>query len=145
MFELYNQMIDEVISQMKSNITELADVSGEPRVVKHDRAERVVIGDFFAIVSAGPMEILGFASTRITDHTFSILVDLNYYSDDFKKGQEENLKVSGKIYDLFHNTNLNEKCRHVEVEFFPVPSGTIENFYAMTTRVVVKCERGVQR
>lgn len=147
MFEIYNDIIDELIAAIKAGVTELSNASTpfvEPRIVKHDLAERAVVNDFFAIVSAGQMEIQDFSTNTVTDHIFSIPIDLTFYSDDFEFGQEEILRVSGKIYDLIHLKNVVTRSRLTWVEFFPVPPGQIENLYAITNRIIVKCEIPVQ-
>ena len=71
----YKDLIDEVITQLKT-ITLLADDSGNTRVHKWLGTRRMKTNDYEAVVTAGPMVVIGGFTSNSTENQFTIIVDL---------------------------------------------------------------------
>ena len=143
---LYNDLIDEVVTQLK-NITELADDAGPPvraKVVKWFKPKRAIRGEYFAEVKAGPMTIVGGFTTKSSENSFEVIVDLVYFSlasDGFETGFNSAMSVAQKIYDQFHITNINSLVRLALVSLFPGDGELSGTLLAIPIRCVITCTR----
>lgn len=142
---IYVDLIDEVITQLKANITQLADDSGTPRIKKWMGTKRLQKGEFYAEVKAGPMEAIGGRTTHATNNIFTVIVDLIYAStasDGFDTGFDTAMGVAQQIYDLFHITNnMSGLVRQALVGIFPDDGNLSGTLLAIPIRCTITCER----
>ena len=140
LFNVYKSLVDEIDVQLKT-ITELAtDTQGE-RVKKWNGARSPTVGRPEAFILASTMTSRDF-TTNSSNNTFTILVDLLYYADDFETGFDICLNIAEKVYDKFHGTSINGKCRVARCEIAP-GDGEISgrNLLAIPVRIIIRCEK----
>lgn len=141
LFNIYNDLIDEIIAQLKT-IPELATNGSDVRVFKWKTALNPIQGRHEAIVVAGQMEPVGGYTTKSSKNDFEILIDLFYYGSDIENSFKNALSVAEKIYDKFHLTNINNKVGLARVSLIPGDS-QLQQRGLLTTpiRIVVRCEK----
>ena len=142
---IFSDLIDETITQLKANITELADDGAEPRIKKWMGTKRLQKGEFYAEVKAGPMEPIDGRTTHATNNLFTVIVDLIYAStatEGFESGFDIAMGVAQQIYDLFHITNnMNGLVRQCLVSIFPGDGDIQGSLLAIPIRCTITCER----
>ncbi len=142
---IYSDLIDETITQLKANITELADVGGVSKIEKWMGVKRLVKGQFYCEVKAGPMEAISGRTTRATNNIFTVIVDLLYAAtatEGFATGFDTAMGVAQQIYDLFHITNnMNGLVRQCLVGIFPDDGNIQGSLLAIPIRCTITCER----
>ena len=137
---VYKGLIDEIITQLKT-ITELSTVGTDIKVTKWNGSRNPTVGRYEAFVLASTMTSEDF-TTNSSNNTFTILVDLIYYSAEFEAGFDGVLTVAEKIYDKFHGTNINGKCRVARVELAPGDGElSARNLLAIPVRIIIRCEK----
>ena len=136
---IYTGLVTEIVTQCKT-ISELADDSGNTRVHKWQGKRRMKNNDYEAVVIAGPMNIQGGYTSNSTLNQFTVYVDISFNSQDFSTGFNSAMGVAEKVYDKFHLTNINNKCRQARVELLPGETA-VEGFYMITIRCVILCEK----
>lgn len=144
---IFGDLIDETITQLKANITELANDGSETRVKKWMGTKRIQRGDFYAEVKAGPMEPIDGRTTRATNNLFTVIIDLIYAataSEGFETGFDTAMGVAQKVYDLFHITNnMNGLVRQCLVSIFPGDGELSGTLLSIPIRCTITCERVV--
>ena len=136
---IYQNLVTEIVTQCKT-ISELNNDGSNTRVHKWQGKLRMKTNDYEAVVIAGPMEVAGGYTSNSTLNNFTIFVDISYNSQDFSTGFNNAMGVAEKVYDKFHLTNINNKCRQARVELLPGET-TVEGFYMITIRCVILCEK----
>ena len=136
---IYKNLVTEIVTQCKT-ISELADDSGNTRVHKWQGKRRMKTDDYEAVVIAGPMDNIGGYTSNSTLNNFTVYVDISYNSQNFVTGFDNPMCVAEKVYDKFHLTNINNKCRQARVELLPGET-SVEGFYMITVRCVILCEK----
>lgn len=146
----YKGLIDEIVTQLKTNVPELADTTdlqGKPdsHVMKWNGSRTPKPNDYEVEVKAGNMSADSF-TTRSSDNTFEILCDLIYYATDHESGFDNCMTVAEKIYDLFHLTTINSRCRNAVVTLSP-GDGELsgESLLAVPIRIIVTCKRVIHQ
>jgi hypothetical protein len=138
---VYKDLVDEIITQLKT-ITQLADDSGDTRVHKWLGKRRMKTNDYEAVVMAGPMRIVGGFTSNSTENNFTIFVDLSFNSQDISTGFDNAMTLAEKVYDKFHLTNINNKCRQATVQLEPGET-QVGGLYMITIRCVILCSKVV--
>jgi len=137
----YKDLIDEVITQLKT-ITPLADDSGNTRVHKWLGTRRMKTNDYEAVVTAGPMVVIGGFTSNSTENQFTIIVDLSFNSQNISTGFDNAMTLAEKVYDKFHLTNINNNCRQATVQLEPGET-QVGGLYMITIRCVILCSKVV--
>lgn len=142
----YKNIINQIVSDLKT-IADLEDDSnGEPRVHKWLASRTPKDGRFEIEVKASTMTA-EFFTANSSNNTFTILADLIYYSDSgnnesVETGFTKALDKAGEIYDKFHGTNINNLCRIARVELAP-GDGEFSGraLLAIPVRIIIRCEK----
>ena len=138
---VYKNLIDEVITQLKT-ISQLADDSGDTRLHKWLGTRRMKKNDYEAVVTAGPMTIVGGYTSNSTENQFTVVVDLSFNSQNISTGFDNAMTLADKVYDQFHLTNINNKCRQATVRLEPGET-QVGGLYMITIRCVILCSKVV--
>ena len=91
---------------------------------------------------AGPMRIVGGFTSNSTENNFTIFVDLSFNSQDISTGFDNAMTLAEKVYDKFHLTNINNKCRQATVQLEPGET-QVGGLYMITIRCVILCSKVV--
>ena len=138
---VYKNLINEIITQLKT-ITQLQDDSGATRVHKWLGKRRMKTNDYEAVVIAGPMRVIGGYTSNSTENNFTVFVDLSFNSQDMSTGFDNAMTLAEKVYDKFHLTNINNKCRQATVQLEPGET-QVGGLYMITIRCVILCSKVV--
>ncbi len=138
----YQDIINEVIVQLKT-ITELTGTPNDPRVGKWMVKRNPSQDRYEAVVMAGPMTVIGGATTKSLNVEFNIIVDLIYYAKNFEDGFTNVMGVAQKVYDKFSRTNLSSNVRIVKaVDLFPGDGQlSSNNLLAIPIRIQIRSEK----
>lgn len=139
---LYQSLINQIVTDLKTITPELADDANGTRVSKWKVARNPTIGRFEVVVMAGPMQPLEGFTTKSSNNEFQILVDLLNYSSEFEAGFLAAMGVAERIYDKFHLTNISSLVRIAKVSLFPGDGQLSQrNLLAIPIRIIITCER----
>ncbi len=139
---IYQDLINQIVVDLKTLTPELADDTVGTRVSKYKVSRTPKVGRYEAIVMAGPMQALGGFTTKSTDMEFQIIIDLIHYSSTFEVGFLATLSVAERIYDKFHLGNISSLCRIAKVALFPGDGQLAQrNLLAIPIRITISCER----
>ena len=141
LLSVYKDLIDEIITQLKT-ITQLANDGSNTRVHKWLGKRRMKVNDYEAVVTAGPMAVRGGYTSNSTENTFTVIVDLSFNSQNLSTGFDNAMTLAEKVYDKFHLTNINNKCRQAIVQIEPGETN-VEGLYMITIRCVILCSKVV--
>ena len=144
---LYQQLVNQITTDLKTITPELADDIGppvNPRVNKWKVSRTPKTGRYEAVVLAGPMEPVEGFTTKSSENEFTIWVDLIFYSTEFESGFLSVLGVAERIYDKFHLTNISSLVRIAKVSLFPGDGQLAQrNLLAIPVRIGIKCEKNI--
>jgi len=142
---LYQDLIDQIITDLKTITPELVDDVGppiNPRVNKWKVSRTPKVGRYEIVVLAGPMEPIGGFTVKSSDNEFTIWIDLIFYSSAFETGFDSAMSVAERIYDKFHLKNISGLVRIAKVSLFPGDGQLAQrNLLAIPIRVGIKCEK----
>jgi len=139
---LYQDLINQVVIDLKTITPELADDNAGTRVSKWKVSRNPKVGRYEAVVMAGPMQPLTGFTTNSSNNEFQIIVDLLHYSSAFETGFLAALSVAERIYDKFHLQNISSLIRIAKVSIFPGDGQLAQrNLLAIPIRITISCER----
>jgi len=143
---LYQSLINQIVTDLKTITPELADDVKGTRVSKWKVSRIPQVGRYEAVVMAGPMQPLDGFTTKSSNNEFQIIVDLIHYSSAFEVGFLAALSVAERIYDKFHLTNISSLVRIALVSIFPGDGQLAQrNLLAIPIRITISCERVISQ
>ena len=92
--------------------------------------------------SIGIAMVGGMAEDDSTENNFTVFVDLSFNSQDMSTGFDNAMTLAEKVYDKFHLTNINNKCRQATVQLEPGET-QVGGLYMITIRCVILCSKVV--
>ncbi len=141
----YNDLIDEIVTQLKTLTPDLADdiaSLGGPRVTTWMTSKSPRPGRTEVVVKAGAMTILGGITTKSSLNEFQIFLDLLHYSSDYENGFNDAMGVAQRIYDKFHLTDIGGlSTNKTTVEINPGDGQLNRTLLTIPIRVIIKSEQ----
>ena len=139
---LYQDLINQIVVDLKTITPELADDAIGTRVSKWKVSRTPKVGRYEVVVMAGPMQPLTGFTTNSSNNEFQVIVDLIHYSSSFETGFLAALSVAERIYDKFHLGNISSLIRIAKVSIFPGDGQLAQrNLLAIPIRITINCER----